>query len=134
MVTDCDHTQDAGVICTPKDRLGREIYATQGLVQVYHNNAWGWICNQQWDDIDSKVVCQELGYENATLLYGDPVDKSGIIWMNKVNCDGSEGSLISCAYDGWLDHNCTKGRLAGVVCSTPKVRLVSGTSRYNGRA
>ena len=104
----------------PIVRVGGEINATQGLVQVYHNKAWGWICNQLWDDTDANVVCKGLGYENATLLYSNPVDKGGMIWMNHVQCDGSERSLVSCTHNGWKDHSCAKGQLAGVVCSIPK--------------
>ena len=104
----------------PTVRLGGETYATHGLVQVYHNKAWGWICNQQWDDKDADVVCKGLGYENATFMYSNPVDKGGIVWMNYVQCNGSERSLVSCAHDGWQDHSCAKGQLAGVVCSIPQ--------------
>lgn len=104
----------------PTVRVGGEINATQGLVQVYHNKARGWICNQLWDDTDANVVCKGLGYENATLLYSNPVDKGGMIWMNHVQCDGSERSLVSCTHNGWKDHSCAKGQLAGVVCSIPK--------------
>lgn len=91
----------------PTVRVGGEINATQGLVQVYHNKAWGWICNQLWDDTDANVVCKGLGYENATLLYSNPVDKGGMIWMNHVQCDGSERSLVSCTHNHITDGKIT---------------------------
>ena len=103
-------------------RLGRETFSSEGLVQVYHNKTWGWICDQHWDKQDADVVCRELGYTNSTLIYSSASHKGGTTWMNNLQCIGNERSLVLCAHDGWKNHSCTNGQRAGVVCSIPPGR------------
>lgn len=132
-VSDCDHSQDASVICTPKVRLANDAVASDGLVQVYHNKIWGWICDQQWDKNDADVVCSELGYTNAISTYSQFSNKNVDVWMNNVHCVGNEISLFSCRRDEWERHFCPSNKLAGVVCKTPEVRLAGGDASYQGR-
>lgn len=65
-------------------RLGNGVLASDGLVQVYHNKTWGWICDQHWDQNDADVICGELGYSNALSTYSQPLNKHGNVWMNTV--------------------------------------------------
>jgi len=49
--------------------------------------------------------------------YGQGVGK---IWLDNVNCSGSESSIVSCHSNGWAVHNCGHQEDAGVVCSNCK--------------
>ena len=40
--------------------VGGDSYA-QGRVEICLNDEWGTVCNQMWDDLDSQVVCRQLG-------------------------------------------------------------------------
>ena len=101
-------------------RLGNGVLASDGLVQVYHNKTWGWICDQHWDQNDADVICGELGYSNALSTHSQPLNKHGNVWMNNVHCAGNEKSLFFCRHDGWKRHYCHSRQLAGVICKTPK--------------
>jgi hypothetical protein len=34
--------------------------STSGILQIYHNNRWGYICEYGFDEADAKVACREL--------------------------------------------------------------------------
>uniref|UniRef100_A0A3Q2NQV4 Soluble scavenger receptor cysteine-rich domain-containing protein SSC5D n=1 Tax=Fundulus heteroclitus TaxID=8078 RepID=A0A3Q2NQV4_FUNHE len=109
----CNHSQDAGVICSGKNPflvLGVEDTGPSrcaGRVEVYYSNGWQTVCDGGWDLNDAQVVCRQLGYSTGT-------DK---IVFDDVGCTGSETHLIQCSKRGYLSHDCTHNQDAGVICS-----------------
>lgn len=123
-------------MCNLQVRLVGGASNKQGLVQVYYNNNWHWVCGEQWDKHDSNVTCQWLGYSGSSEAYTDTArdGANGTTWMTNVNCTGDERSLFSCVHDGWLGGSCASNQMAGVRCTGPEVRLVGGEhTLYQGQ-
>ncbi|XP_062610733.1 neurotrypsin-like, partial [Saccostrea cucullata] len=117
-------------------RLVSGYTSAMGRVEVMYNGTWGTVCDDDWDGIDAGVVCSMLGYsrENAVAkkdaFFGAG---SGTIWMDQVECTGSDVNLFHCSKSKLGKHDCSHGEDAGVICSLDNIRLVNGSLPYEGR-
>jgi len=86
---------------------------------VFHEQQWGTVCDDSWDLTDAQVVCRQLGCGKAISTPGSARfgQGTGTIWLDDMNCAGSETALTECPAKPWGDHNCNHGEDAGVVCS-----------------
>ena len=74
-----------------------------------------------------QVVCQQLGYANASraTVRAEFGQGTGEIWLDNVACTSFENSLDECPNNGWGDHNCGHREDAGVVCQGELQNYVS---------
>ncbi|XP_073726152.1 scavenger receptor cysteine-rich domain-containing group B protein-like [Misgurnus anguillicaudatus] len=118
-IHDCEHWEDAGVICQASVRLVNGFNPCSGRVEVLHGGQWGTVCDNSWDLSDAAVVCREVGCADAIeaqigAYFGAG---SGQIWMDVALCTGSEALLESCESAKWGIQNCTHSKDAGVTCN-----------------
>ena len=93
-----------------------------GRVEVMYSGRWGTVCNHNWDVHAANVVCCQLGYRRAEAV-GIFGKGSGQIFLDNIQCKGSEPSLSFCRHSGWSAHDCTHDNDAGVVCTNSKYKM-----------
>uniref|UniRef100_A0A671RY93 Soluble scavenger receptor cysteine-rich domain-containing protein SSC5D n=1 Tax=Sinocyclocheilus anshuiensis TaxID=1608454 RepID=A0A671RY93_9TELE len=76
---------------------------SSGRVEVYHDGQWGTVCDDGWELAEAQVVCRQLGFPGAISVKpgGQYGEGSGPIWLDDMNCKGSESSLSECSFKGW---------------------------------
>lgn len=119
-VNGCTHIDDASVQCSYGSSLVRLVNggASHGRVEVNYNETWGTICDDYWHISDPIVVCRQLGFSGALsapccAAYGDGSDP---MWLDDVQCEGEEASLLNCPHTEWGIHNCEHEEDASIVC------------------
>ena len=105
----------------PLARLVEERSPREGLVQVYHNNTWIWVCADQWDKHDADVACRMMYFDGSLSAFSNKFGPTKpVVWINKMQCTGNESSLFSCEHGALGTHDCKDK--AGVVCR-PKGKI-----------
>jgi len=79
---------------------------------------WGSICDDNWDILDARVVCKQLGYSYTlaapvSACYGQG---TGPIWLDNVHCFGNESDLFLCGHNGINNHDCMHNKDASTEC------------------
>ena len=85
-------------------------------MEVYYNGVWGTVCGDGWDLDDAQVVCRQLGFGLAIAVPFYEED-GGQIWLENVDCTGTELTVENCSHHGWGIENCDHAEYAGVECS-----------------
>ena len=76
------------------------VTAYSGRVQVFYNNQWGTVCDDDWNDLDAAVICGMLGYVRYVLL-----TINRLILLEPMHAAGTlavqMGSIIFFFFSGW---------------------------------
>ena len=117
-------------------------------MEVYHNGAWGTVCNTSWTFENAFVACRTAGFNSAVRGLSDASTYfgpgTGSVLLDNVQCTGNEIALWDCPRTPWGSYNsrCSNHMYdAGVVCSdgeetsiqlTPLNNLVLNSSVGSG--
>lgn len=90
-----------------------------GRVEIYHDDVWGTVCDDHWSIANAEVVCRELNCgivmeAKKSAFFGEGTHE---IWLDDVQCNGKETSIIKCQHKPFGINNCGHSEDAGVVCS-----------------
>eukprot|EP00299_Pterocystis_sp_00344_P017767 c8904_g1_i1.p1 GENE.c8904_g1_i1~~c8904_g1_i1.p1 ORF type:complete len:584 (+),score=130.39 c8904_g1_i1:220-1752(+) len=117
----CFHSENVAVTCNQGSESSIRLSTgdSSGRVEVYHNGEWGTVCDDDFDVDDADVVCRQLGFDRAEspYYYTDSSYSSLTIWLDNVDCDGTEQSIDQCGNSGWGQHNCAYSENVGVYCT-----------------
>jgi deleted-in-malignant-brain-tumors protein 1 len=133
----CAHSEDSNIRCDISGavRLVGGSNLLEGRLEVYFNGRWGTVCDDHFSTVDAEVVCRQLarqgnlgnsGYSNYYSSTGAHVFDhgsvpfgagTGTIFLDDVNCDGSELRLDLCPIYGSIgDHNCQHSEDVSIRC------------------
>ncbi|XP_053379862.1 deleted in malignant brain tumors 1 protein-like [Mercenaria mercenaria] len=117
----CGYPNYVGINCEPvtKVRLVEGPSTRAGRVEIQYNGTWGTICMDEFDTVDSDVICNMLGYTQKSYLLKRGEYKQGNISKTITNaqCKGKERDISDCKADPWMSGNCPSGFDVGIVCS-----------------
>ena len=98
------------------------------------------MCDNLWGQVDSDIVCQQLGYLQAAAFYYSAFfgEGTGTIWMDNVQCTSNDTCLGNCTFNGFANHNCQHSEDVSVTCTfnateLGDIRLIGGSSELEGR-
>ncbi|XP_074663832.1 scavenger receptor cysteine-rich type 1 protein M130-like isoform X1 [Strix aluco] len=112
--------------CTAREKIravGGED-GCSGRVEVWHRGSWGTVCDNSWDMQDADVACRQLGCGRAVSALREAAFGMGMgpIWLEQVECQGTEPSLQDCWARPGDGGACRHKEDAAVRCSaTPRM-------------
>ncbi|XP_053375475.1 deleted in malignant brain tumors 1 protein-like [Mercenaria mercenaria] len=104
--------------CSIKLRVRlRGLIPQLGRVEVSFDGVnWGTVCDDNFNSHGAKVVCRMLGLSTSSSTSYTAGGGSGPIFLDNVECNGSESSLLYCKHNRWNSENCDHSEDVGVYC------------------
>ena len=102
--------------------------ANEGRLEILLDGQWGTVCDDYWGKFDADVACRALGYEEGSVADATQFMRAHFgagaqsvpIWLDNVECAGTETSLLACPrrYSPAVGaHNCRHREDVGVRCA-----------------
>ena len=92
-----------------------------GLLEVYYDGEWGYVCDDGWIDVNGDVVCSILGYEYALSTSGSHYSSDTNYRLNFIDCTGEEEDLLDCSYGIYTPNYCSSYEHIYISCLPGKI-------------
>ena len=102
---------------------------SSGRLQVYHDGRWGLVCDTNFDELDARVACRQLGFADGEEGYGDAGSGGLPFWLKGLACDGTESRLANCPHRGLKEHSCGSFDIVGLECSRTPLSMTDARVR-----
>ena len=96
-------------------------------LEIFHDNRFGYICDDSFDLLDAHVACRQLGFAEAISFQQSVSVSNDFFWLDDLACTGTESSLADCSSSGFGNENCGASEGVSVTCSSS----VFGKHTYN---
>ncbi|XP_074647198.1 neurotrypsin-like [Tubulanus polymorphus] len=91
----------------------------EGRVEITRNGVKGSVCDDLFDNKAASVVCKMLGFGTNGVAYTGKFGKGkSIIWLDDVECTGTEKTIGECSHKNWGINDCGHAEDVSVVCLT----------------
>lgn len=103
-------------------RLMGGVTPAEGRLELYYGGRWGTVCEEGWGAKSAEVACRELGFERPIRktdgsLYTYEGSDSIPVWLDDVDCEGSEENIINCPHGPIGTHLCSHDHDIGIICT-----------------
>ena len=111
-------------------RLQDGTAADNGRLEVFNNGQWGTVCDDVFGTNDARVACRQLGYPQGSVIRNtNTVNGTGPIFLDQLECGGSESRLVDCSHNGIGIHDCQHIEDVGVNCAPPTTTPTTPTTQ-----
>ncbi|XP_017567284.1 HHIP-like protein 1 [Pygocentrus nattereri] len=92
----------------------------RGRVEIFIKGEWGTVCDDLFNLKAAAVVCRQLGFPTVIRVAKraelGPGSNDVSIFLDDVECEGTERTLLHCKRSKLGKHNCSHEEDVGVVC------------------
>ncbi|XP_058872854.1 scavenger receptor cysteine-rich type 1 protein M130-like [Acipenser ruthenus] len=128
---DCQHKEDAGVMCSEfkQLRLVSTEFDCAGRPEVFYNGTWGAICSNGMGAIAATFICRELNCGETGSIKPQSETSSGLKWLDNITCKKHDTSLWQCLSSPWGQNTCEDSDVEDIVCSGKREKTTTNSSK-----
>ncbi|XP_041092653.1 scavenger receptor cysteine-rich type 1 protein M130-like [Polyodon spathula] len=116
---DCQHKEDAGVMCSEfkQLRLVSAEFDCAGRPEVFYNGTWGAVCSNGMGGIAATFICRHLNCGETGSIKPQSETSSALKWLDNIKCKKHDSSLWQCPSSPWGQNSCEDRDVEDIVCS-----------------
>lgn len=99
-----------------------------GRIEILHDDKWGTLCNDDFEQVDADVLCNTLGFDGQAIFdsAGEDRRRWGYepTWLENTFCTGTEADFAEdCQFRGWRSENCAHSEDIFINCAPAEYEI-----------